>query len=119
MAGAVVQCLDHTLAAEVRRRCPEATTGITLHGRALDPVGVARSAGARLISGDASFTVRQDVEALHAAGIGWMVAEELRLPGAAETPEALAASVRRLLGAGTDIIVTDDVAACRARVGGL
>lgn len=111
---AVIQCLDHQLASEVRRRCPEALTGITFHGRSADLVGMATAAGATLISGDAAFSTQEVVSDLHAAGIGWMTTAELRLPGLADTPERIAASTRRLRDINTDIIVTDDVDATLA-----
>ncbi|MFJ6027060.1 glycerophosphodiester phosphodiesterase [Pseudarthrobacter sp. NPDC092424] len=111
---AVIQCLDHQLAVEVRRRRPDAITGITFHGRAADLAGMARTAGATLISGDAAFSTGEVVAGLHAAGIGWMTTAELRLPGLADNPDLIAASSRRLRDIGTDIIVTDDVDATLA-----
>lgn len=106
----IVQCLDHQLARAVHARWLAITVGITQHGRLHDPVGVARAAGAQLISGDAAFTTGELVAELHAGGIGLMTSAELRLPGLHDEPHILRATTERLLEAGVDIVVTDDVA---------
>lgn len=107
----IIQCPDHVLAAEVSRRRPDVIVGVTQHGRPVDPVAIARSAGAQVVSGDTEYLTRDMVEQLHAAGIAVMTSVELRLPGRRHDPADSAAVIERLLALGTDIIVTDDVAA--------
>lgn len=114
----LVQCLDHQLARAVHDRCPAVMVGITQHGRPVDTVALARTAGATLVSGDAAFATRDLVSELHTAGIGLMTSVELRLPGLPDDPAITHDTTARLLAVGVDIVVTDDLNTTTAMVGG-
>lgn len=112
----VIQCADHQLGAEVRRRDADCMVGITQHGRPVHPTAAATAAGAMLVSADSAFLDEATVDAFHAAGIAVMTSVELRLPGADETEQVTADNLDRLIRLGVDIVTTDDVQATLAAV---
>ena len=110
----VLQCLDHHLAWQIRQSNPSLRVGITQHGRPIDPVGLARAAGACLISTDAEFVTAEMVAELHDAGVGVMAAVDMRLPGLPSDEVTVRETVARLLAHRVDILVTDHVPQTRA-----
>ena len=105
----VVQCLDHQLACELRKRNPNLVLGVTQHGRPVDPVSIARAAAAQVMGLDTAFLTPATVDGLHAAGIAVMASAELRLPGRREGYADIRQTLSRLLQFGVDIVVADDV----------
>jgi hypothetical protein len=105
----VVQCLDHQLACELRKRNPNLVLGVTQHGRPVDPVSIARAAAAQVMGLDTAFLTPAMVDGLHSAGIAVMASAELRLPGRREGHADIRQTLSRLLQLGVDIVVADDV----------
>jgi glycerophosphoryl diester phosphodiesterase len=110
----ILQCLDHHLARQIRQSDPSIRVGITQHGRPVDPVALAESAGACLISTDAEFATLEMVAELHEAGVGVMSAVDMRLPGLSNDERTVRETVARLLAHDVDILVTDHVPETRA-----
>lgn len=100
-------CFDHHVIRRLRDLSGDVSLGILYACRPLDPIGLARSAGADLLLPFWTFLTRQDVEAAHAAGLlvsTWSTSE----------PEA----IQLVAAAGVDGIATDHPDVARRVLGG-
>lgn len=115
----LVISFDHRSMVEVRARIPGARTELITHARHVDPVAIARAAGAASVAIEADMFHADDARALHAEG----VAVRVTLP----RPERIAARraygldiegpIVDALAAGlVDVLAGDDTAAIAALV---
>ncbi len=69
-AGYVIPAgFDHPSVGEVARRRPDWTVEIIMNCRLADVVHAARASGSKFVSLEPEYAVKEDVEAMHAAGI--------------------------------------------------
>ena len=94
---AIPACFDHPTLAELNRRRPHWQLEMIVPCRLVDPVHAARAAGASLLSLEPEYTVAEDVEVLHAAGLAVLTTVTSPRHG------------RVLLEMGVDVIESDDV----------
>src|SRR5262249_29156656 len=66
---AIPASFDHASLAEIHRREPTWPLEMILHCRLADHVQAARAAGSILVSHEPEYTVKSDVQEMHAAGI--------------------------------------------------
>jgi len=94
---AVPACFDHPTLANLHHRHPGWALEMIVPCRLADPVHAARAAGATLLSLEPDFTVAEDIEALHAAGLSVLTTVTSPVQG------------RHLLKIGVDILESNDV----------
>ena len=105
----LVISFDHPTVRRVKTLAPELATGVLYSGRPIDPVGLARAAGADALMPYWANLVAEDVERAHAAGLSVH-------PWATSEPD----EIRALLGMGVDSVCSnhpDRVVAARAELG--
>ena len=66
---ALVISFDHQSVHKLKRLAPDIATGILYYGRVVDPVGLARDAGADALMPHWSLLTKEEVAAAHAAGL--------------------------------------------------
>ena len=66
---AFVISFDHTAVSRVRALCPEVTAGVLYVARPVDPIGMARDAGAELLMPMWELVTPELVDQAHAAGM--------------------------------------------------
>jgi glycerophosphoryl diester phosphodiesterase len=96
----MIQSFDHRMLAAVKRRTPSVPISLLIDGTLPDLVGLARVAGAEVVSPNVEWITAGDVKDLHANGIRV-------IPWTANTPDEW----RYLAGIGVDGIISDDPAA--------
>jgi glycerophosphoryl diester phosphodiesterase len=123
-AGALEDVLlisfDHPSLVRARARIPGLRTELITHARHVDPVAMARRAGAASVAIEWEMFHPEDAEALHRAGVAVRVTipspaklEELRICGV----DAEASILRAVRDGFVDILAGDDVRQVRALVG--
>ena len=93
---AIIISFDHPTVREVKSLAPDLATGVLYQCRPIDPVGLARAAGAVALLPHWSHCAAEDVERAHAAGLSvhpWATSESAR--------------IRALLEMGVDSIASD------------
>jgi glycerophosphoryl diester phosphodiesterase len=99
---AIPASFDHPTLAEIHRRRPSWTLEMIVPCRLVDTVHAARAAGSRLVSLEPEYTVKSDVQEMHAAQLSVL------------TPLQSIEHGRELYDMGVDFFESDDVQLARA-----